>query len=159
MMLWHVEPAEQGGRAVRAGRRRRKATTWGSVRAVGTDLFGAGLFPFEAISILLLVAVVGAIAIARPLQGRRPARATARRDPPGRAQEATRERRASSTSATATSWCSPPILFLIGMVGMLVRRNALIMLMSVELMLNAANMTLVVFSRMWGDLLGAHRSR
>ena len=40
---------------------------WGSVKAVGTDLFGAGVFPFEAISILLLVAVVGAIAIARPL--------------------------------------------------------------------------------------------
>jgi NADH-quinone oxidoreductase subunit J len=40
---------------------------WGSVKAVGTDLFGAGLFPFEAISILLLVAVVGAIAVARPL--------------------------------------------------------------------------------------------
>jgi NADH-quinone oxidoreductase subunit J len=38
---------------------------WGSVRAVGTDLFGPGVFPFEAISILLLVAVVGAIAIAR----------------------------------------------------------------------------------------------
>lgn len=41
---------------------------WGSVKAVGTDLFGKGLFPFEAISILLLVAVVGAIAIARPLR-------------------------------------------------------------------------------------------
>ncbi len=41
---------------------------WGSVAAVGTDLFGPGLFPFEAISILLLVAVVGAIAIARPLE-------------------------------------------------------------------------------------------
>jgi NADH-quinone oxidoreductase subunit J len=40
---------------------------WGSVRAVGTDLFGPGLFPFEAISLLLLLAVVGAIAIARPL--------------------------------------------------------------------------------------------
>jgi NADH-quinone oxidoreductase subunit J len=40
---------------------------WGTVKAVGNDLFGAGLFPFEAISILLLVAVVGAIAIARPL--------------------------------------------------------------------------------------------
>jgi len=40
---------------------------WGSIKAVGTDLFGPGLFPFEAISILLLVAVVGAIAIARPL--------------------------------------------------------------------------------------------
>jgi NADH-quinone oxidoreductase subunit J len=41
---------------------------WGSLKAVGSDLFGPGLFPFEAISILLLVAVVGAIAIARPLK-------------------------------------------------------------------------------------------
>ena len=40
---------------------------WGSTKAVGADLFGPGLFPFEAISILLLVAVVGAIAIARPV--------------------------------------------------------------------------------------------
>ena len=40
---------------------------WGSVRSVGTDLFGPGLFPFEAISILLLLAVVGAIAIAKPV--------------------------------------------------------------------------------------------
>jgi NADH-quinone oxidoreductase subunit J len=40
---------------------------WGSVKAVGWDLFGPDLVPFEAISILLLVAVVGAIAIARPL--------------------------------------------------------------------------------------------
>jgi NADH-quinone oxidoreductase subunit J len=40
---------------------------WGSVKAVGANLFGPGIFPFEAISILLLVAVVGAIAIARPL--------------------------------------------------------------------------------------------
>lgn len=40
---------------------------WGSTKAVGYDLFGEGLFPFEAISILLLIAVVGAIAIARPL--------------------------------------------------------------------------------------------
>jgi NADH-quinone oxidoreductase subunit J len=43
---------------------------WGSVSAVGTDLFNGGLFPFEAISILLLVAVVGAIAIAKPLHER-----------------------------------------------------------------------------------------
>jgi NADH-quinone oxidoreductase subunit J len=41
---------------------------WGSVKAVGTDLFSGGLFPFEAISILLLIAVVGAIAIAKPLK-------------------------------------------------------------------------------------------
>ena len=42
------------------------------------------------------------------------------------------------------------VLFLIGVVGVLIRRNALIILMSVELMLNAANMTLIMFSRMWG---------
>ena len=50
------------------------------------------------------------------------------------------------------------VLFLIGMLGVLIRRNALIILMSVELMLNAANMTLIAFSRMWGksDALGAH---
>jgi len=41
---------------------------WGSITAVGTDLFGPGLFPFEAISILLLLAVVGAVAVARPLR-------------------------------------------------------------------------------------------
>jgi NADH-quinone oxidoreductase subunit J len=40
---------------------------WGSTKAVGADLFGPGLFAFEAISILLLIAVVGAIAIARPI--------------------------------------------------------------------------------------------
>ncbi len=50
------------------------------------------------------------------------------------------------------------VLFLIGVLGVLIRRNALIILMSVELMLNAANMTLLTFSRMWGtpDALGAH---
>ncbi len=44
------------------------------------------------------------------------------------------------------------VLFLIGVAGVLVRRNALIILMGVELMLNAANLTLLAFSRMWGDL-------
>jgi NADH:ubiquinone oxidoreductase subunit K len=50
------------------------------------------------------------------------------------------------------------VLFLIGMAGVLIRRNALIILMGVELMLNAANMTLLTFSRMWGgtEALSAH---
>ena len=46
------------------------------------------------------------------------------------------------------------VLFLIGVVGVLLRRNALIILMAVEIMLNAANMTLLTFARMWGDLSG-----
>ncbi|KAB2867312.1 MAG: NADH-quinone oxidoreductase subunit J [Bauldia sp.] len=41
---------------------------WGSTASVGWNLFNEYLFPFEAVSILLLVAVVGSIAIARPLQ-------------------------------------------------------------------------------------------
>lgn len=50
------------------------------------------------------------------------------------------------------------VLFLIGTAAVLIRRNALIILMGVEIMLNAANMTLLVFSRMWGgaEALGAH---
>ena len=36
--------------------------------AVGMNLFNEYLFPFEAVSILLLIGVVGAIAIARPLK-------------------------------------------------------------------------------------------
>ena len=44
------------------------------------------------------------------------------------------------------------VVFLIGVGGVLARRNALIILMAVELMLNAANVTLLAFSRMWGDL-------
>ena len=40
------------------------------------------------------------------------------------------------------------ILFVIGAVGVMIRRNALVAFMSVELMLNAANLALVAFTRM-----------
>lgn len=46
------------------------------------------------------------------------------------------------------------ILFSIGAVAVLVRRNAIVAFMGVELMLNAANLTLVTFARMHGDLTG-----
>ncbi len=46
------------------------------------------------------------------------------------------------------------VLFSIGVVGALMRRNALIVLMSVELMLNAANLTLVAFARQHHDMRG-----
>jgi NADH-quinone oxidoreductase subunit K len=46
------------------------------------------------------------------------------------------------------------ILFGLGMVGVIIRRNVLIVLMSMELMLNAANMTLISFSRAWGETSG-----
>ena len=46
------------------------------------------------------------------------------------------------------------ILFAIGTVGVLTRRNALVVFMSVELQLNAVNLALIAFSRMHGDLNG-----
>ena len=46
------------------------------------------------------------------------------------------------------------ILFAIGCVGLLVRRNPLVMFMCVELMLNAVTLTFVTFSRMLNDIDG-----
>lgn len=46
------------------------------------------------------------------------------------------------------------LLFSIGAVGLLVRRNPLVMFMCVELMLNAVNISFVAFSRSLGDLAG-----
>jgi len=46
------------------------------------------------------------------------------------------------------------ILFTIGVMGALVRRNIIVILMSIELMLNAVNVALVAFSRLWGNLDG-----
>jgi NADH-quinone oxidoreductase subunit K len=46
------------------------------------------------------------------------------------------------------------VLFTIGTVGVLVRRNAIVVFMSIELMLNAANLAFVAFARMQGNLEG-----
>ncbi|HEX9525972.1 MAG TPA: NADH-quinone oxidoreductase subunit NuoK [Streptosporangiaceae bacterium] len=46
------------------------------------------------------------------------------------------------------------ILFVIGAVGVLVRRNAMVIFMCVELMLNAANLAFVAFARQHGSLDG-----
>jgi len=46
------------------------------------------------------------------------------------------------------------VIFFIGVAGVLVRRNPLIMLMSIELMFNAANLALIAFSRLWQNNAG-----
>ena len=46
------------------------------------------------------------------------------------------------------------ILFALGTVGVLTRRSALLIFMSIELQLNSVNLTLVAFSRMWNELDG-----
>src|SRR2546422_1468340 len=46
------------------------------------------------------------------------------------------------------------LVFTIGAVGLLIRRNVLVMFMCVELMLNAVNLTFVTFARMLDDIGG-----
>jgi NADH-quinone oxidoreductase subunit K len=46
------------------------------------------------------------------------------------------------------------MLFAVGLIGVLMKRNALIVMMCVELMLNAANLTFLAFARQRGDLAG-----
>ena len=46
------------------------------------------------------------------------------------------------------------LIFFIGVAGVVLRRNPLIVLMSIELMFNAANLALVAFSRLWMNNAG-----
>ncbi|HEX7070478.1 MAG TPA: NADH-quinone oxidoreductase subunit NuoK [Rhodothermales bacterium] len=46
------------------------------------------------------------------------------------------------------------VLFVIGVLGVLLRRNAIVILMSIEIMLNAVNLTLVALSQRMGEASG-----
>jgi NADH-quinone oxidoreductase subunit K len=46
------------------------------------------------------------------------------------------------------------VIFSIGVVGVLIRRNLIVVLMSIELMLNAVNLTFIAFSRFLGSMEG-----
>ena len=47
------------------------------------------------------------------------------------------------------------VLFCLGVYGVLARRNAVLVLMSIELILNAVNINLVAFGALWGSISGA----
>ena len=49
------------------------------------------------------------------------------------------------------------LLFMIGVAGVATRRNLIVVLMCIELMLNAANLALVGFNRMWAGVDATHR--
>ena len=153
----------------------------------GKSVYTTYLFPFEATAALLIIAVVGAVVLARRPAGDGPIDAatdrTARTPDPGRRPDrrplrTPRRPRADRPAPTAglgrTTGADPPahprrhardhqrrlvpglsvVLFSIGALGVLVRRNVLVMFMCVELMLNAANLTFVTFARMLHDIGG-----
>ena len=110
---------------------------------------------------LLVIAVVGAVVMARKVEASRPASTipwSSRLLPSrGRRRPEPAEARALIAVAEVTpAWylVLGSILFSIGAVGLLVRRNPLVMFMCVELMLNAVTLTFVTFSRMLDDVDG-----
>jgi NADH-quinone oxidoreductase subunit K len=55
-----------------------------------------------------------------------------------------------------TSWyiVLSALIFCIGLAGVITRRNPLVILLSLELLLNAGNLALIAFARMWGNADG-----
>ncbi len=164
-----------------------------NVALLGRSVYTTYLFPFEATAALLVIAVVGAVVLARrppvttelrdvDLRGDAEAVVGSEADGPAGGGGASRPRSpgpaAGSGSAPASVSTAGPagtlerneespmtinpdwylalgvVLFSIGALGVLVRRNVLVMFMCVELMLNAANLTFVTFARTLHDIGG-----
>ncbi len=133
------------------------------VAQLGETLFTTYLFAFEVTSVLLVIAVVGAVVLARkvkradlvddPLVPATAGRPTVRASRP-RVRGGGRLMLAVAEVTPAWYLVLGSVLFSIGAVGLLVRRNPLVMFMCVELMLNAVTLTFVTFSRMLDDVDG-----
>jgi NADH-quinone oxidoreductase subunit K len=60
----------------------------------------------------------------------------------------------SPTVATELFVLLSAVMFMLGSMGVLLRRNAILVFMSIELMLNSANLAIVAFARQWNALEG-----
>ena len=127
----------------------------GEVAQLGKQLFTTYLFAFEATAALLVIAVVGAVVLARrpALSEKRSARS---KREPSRPSGRRRVRTGDVAMSLSAGWYLglAALVFAIGAIGLLVRRNVLIMFMCIELMLNAANLTFVTFARVLNDIGG-----
>jgi NADH-quinone oxidoreductase subunit K len=146
---------------------------FGGPEQIGQALLTRFLVAFEVASFLLLIAAVGAVVLARRRGGvheeetRVSAMAFLR--PPGvgtmaeavEGRTGTPEHRelgppAERVLAMSVEWflVVSALVFCIGAGGVLTRRNPLVVLLCLELMLNAANIALIAFARMWGNVDG-----
>ena len=151
--------------------------TYGTPAYIGNLLLTRFLLAFEIASFLLLIAAVGGVVLARRRGGLEEERASAahpldlrprgtgtmaegvrarRRAPGKRSSELARGRRrggSAEEAAMSIAWylAVSAIIFALGAVGVIVRRNPLVVLLCLELMLNGANLSLIAFARMWGN--------
>ena len=152
---------------------------FGTPKQIGTLFLTKYLFPFEVASLLLLVAAIGAVVLARrrrgleePEEDRLVRLGTPRAAFTGTMAEAAGVRHAAEAAEQelepdveivgtgqgaggrlmAIGWylVVSALVFCIGVAGVLTRRNPLVILLCLELMLNAANLALVAFARLHG---------
>ena len=128
--------------------------SFGSPESIGRLFLTDQLLAFEVTSIVLLVAAVGGVVLgshARAIEADRRSRSRPRRG--GRARDG---RAGRPMHGPDVSWyvVLAGMLFATGAVGVLVRRSPLIILLSVEIMLNGANLALIAFARHFGNEQG-----
>ena len=116
---------------------------YGSIHNLAMLLFSDYLVAFEITSLLLLAAVVGSIALARRPAGAR-----------WRGRTATRGGEPLTMVPTGYYMALSAALFAIGVAGVVLRRNVIVMFMSIELMLNAVNLAFVALGRGFGTADG-----
>ncbi len=123
----------------------------GNVEVLAKALFTDYIWAFEMTAVLLVIAVVGGVVLARR-SGQR-ATGVASREATGVIGPALAVDVPPNITATYYLVLAS-ILFTIGAVGLLVRRNTLVMFMCIELMLNASNLTFVAYAKALNDISG-----
>ena len=122
-----------------------------NIQALAKVLFTQYFFPFEVTSVLLIVAAIAAMVLAN-----RKARAITQAELEARGTDSDARHGGAGPVRTPIAYflMLSGILFALGTMGVLIRKNALLIFMSVELQLNAVNLALVAFSRLHGNLDG-----
>ncbi len=138
---------------------------FGTPAQIGQLFLTEFLLAFELASLLLLVAAVGAVVLARRRTGLEDPREISVVDLVGspqikgtegerRPRHDARGRRAAAAMSMEWYLVVSALIFSIGAGGVLVRRNPLVVLLCLELMLNAGNLALVAFARAHGNQEG-----
>ena len=141
-----------------ASRSRRRTVP--NIVALGQLLYSRYLFAFEIAGLILLVAMIGAIVLTHRSRGdtRTPKASRQLRRRPDEAVKLRRSRRGRGDEAViglGAYLIVAAVLFTIGVLGIFLnRRNVILMLMAIELILLAVNINLVAFSAYLGDLTG-----